>query len=59
MDKLLSLAWTIAEVEARALGSAVIETEHFLLSALMIVVGDVEVSEKSWREYARPNRMHD
>ena len=40
MDKLLSLAWTIAEVEARALGSAVIETEHFLLSALMIVVRD-------------------
>jgi hypothetical protein len=40
LDRLLSLAWTIAEVEARALVSAVIEPEHFLLAALKIVVGD-------------------
>ena len=40
IDNLLNLAWTIAEVEARALGSAVIEPEHFLLAALKIVVRD-------------------
>ena len=37
LDKLLDLAWSIAEVEARALGSEVIEPMHFLLAALKII----------------------
>ena len=40
LDKLLDLSWAIAEVEARALGSEVIEPMHFLLAALKI--GDVD-----------------
>ena len=34
LDKLLDLAWSIAEIEARALGSETIEPMHFLLAAL-------------------------
>lgn len=37
LDDLLKLAWSIAELEARALGSRVIEPTHFLLAALKIV----------------------
>lgn len=37
LDKLLDLAWAIAEIEARALGSETIEPMHFLLAALKIV----------------------
>ena len=33
LDKLLDLAWAIAEMEARALGSEVIEPMHFFASA--------------------------
>ena len=42
-DKLLDLAWAIAEIEARALGSEVIEPMHFLLAALKIV--DVDFAQ--------------
>ena len=56
LDRLLSLAWTIAEVEARALGSAVIEPEHFLLAALKIVDVDfpeqldkLDISSEVWK----------
>ena len=44
LDKLLYLTRDIAEVEARALGSEVIEPVHFLLAALKIV--DVDFPEK-------------
>ena len=37
LDDLLKLAWSIAELEARALGSRVVEPTHFLLAALKIV----------------------
>ena len=37
LDKLLDLAWSIAEIEARDLGSETIEPMHFLLAALKIV----------------------
>lgn len=33
LDKLLDFAWSIAEVEARALGSEVIEPIHFAKNA--------------------------
>ncbi len=56
LDKLLDLAWAIAEVEARTLGSAVIEPEHFLLAALKIVDVDfpaqldkLDISSKVWK----------
>ena len=42
LDKLLDLAWAIAEIESRALGSEVIELMHFLLAALKI--SDVDFS---------------
>lgn len=37
VDELLDLGWRIAAIEARALGSPLIEPEHFLLAALKIV----------------------
>lgn len=37
VDELLDMGWRIAEIEARALGSPLIEPEHFLLAALKIV----------------------
>ena len=40
LDKLLDLAWSIAEFEARSLGSETIEPMHFLLAALKIVDAD-------------------
>ena len=40
LDSLLDLAWVIAEAEAKALGSDVIEPMHFLLAALKIMVRD-------------------
>ena len=56
LDKLLDLARVIAEVEARALGSAVIDPEHFLLAALKIVDVDfpaqldkLAISSEVWK----------
>ena len=56
LDKLLDLAWTIAAVEARALGSEVIEPMHFLLAALKIVDADfpaqldkLDISSDAWK----------
>lgn len=37
VDPLLKIAWQIAEIEARALGSRIIEPSHFLLAALKVV----------------------
>ena len=37
VDELLGLGWRVAEVEARALGSPLLEPEHFLLAALKVV----------------------
>jgi len=55
-DKLLDLAWAIAEIEARALGSEVIEPMHFLLAALKIVDVDfpaqldkLDISSEMWK----------
>ena len=56
LDKLLDLAWVIAEVEARALGSEVIEPMHFLLAALKIIDVDfpsqlerADISSEVWK----------
>ena len=56
LDNLLDLAWAIAEVEARALGSEVIEPMHFLLAALKIVDVDfpakldkLDISSDDWK----------
>lgn len=56
LDKLLDLAWSIAEVEARALGSEAIEPMHFLLAALKIVDVDFpaqldkqDISSEEWK----------
>ena len=56
LDKLLDLAWVIAEAEARALGSAVIAPMHFLLAALKIVdvnftaqLDKLDISSKVWK----------
>ena len=56
LDNLLDLAWAIAEVEARTLGSAVIEPEHFLLAALKIVDVDfpaqldkLDITSEEWK----------
>ena len=56
LDKLLDLAWAIAEIEARALGSETIEPIHFLLAALKIVDVDfpsqldkLDVSSDDWK----------
>ena len=56
LDKLLSLAWSIAEVEAKALGSEVIEPMHFLLAALKIIDVDfpaqldkLDISSEVWK----------
>ena len=38
--ELLVLAWSIAEIDARVLGSEVIEPMHFLLTALKVEVRD-------------------
>lgn len=55
-DKLLDLAWAIAEMEARALGSEVIEPMHFLLAALKIIDVDfpsqlekADISSEVWK----------
>lgn len=56
LDKLLDLAWAMAEVEARALGSEVIEPMHFLLAALKIIDVDfpselekADISSEVWK----------
>ena len=56
LDKLLDLAWAIAEIEARALGSETIEPMHFLLAALKIVDVDfssqldkLDISSDDWK----------
>ena len=56
LDKLLDLAWVIAEAEARALGSEVIEPMHFLLAALKIIDVDfpsqletADISSEVWK----------
>ena len=60
LDKLLDLAWVIAEVEARALGSEVIEPMHFLLAALKIVDVDfpaqldkLDISSEVWKSMCK------
>lgn len=59
-DKLLNLARAIAEMEARALGSAVIESMHFLLAALKIVDVDfpaqldkLDISIEMWKSICK------
>lgn len=59
-DKLLDLAWAIAEIEARALGSEVIEPMHFLLAALKIVDVDfpvqldkLDISTEVWKSMCK------
>ena len=56
LDKLLDLAWVIAGIEARALGSETIEPMHFLLAALKIVDVDfpsqlekLDISSDDWK----------
>ena len=60
LDKLLDLAWSIAEVEARALGSEAIEPMHFLLAALKIVDVDfpaqldkLDISTEMWKSMCK------
>ena len=60
LDKLLDLAWVIAEVEAKALGSEVIEPMHFLLAALKIVDVDfpaqldkLDISTEMWKSMCK------
>ena len=57
LDKLIDLAWVIAEAEARALGSEVIEPMHFLLAALKIIDVDfpsqlekANISSEVWKD---------
>lgn len=59
-DKLLNLAWAIAEMEARALGSEVIEPMHFLLAAMKIVDVDfpaqldkLDISSDVWKDMCK------
>ena len=59
-DKLLNLAWSIAEIEAKALGSETIEPMHFLLAALKIVDVDfpsqldkLDISSDDWKNMCR------
>ncbi len=56
LDKLLELALAVAEMEARALGSEVIEPMHFLLAALKIIDVDfpsqlerADISSEVWK----------
>ena len=56
LDKLLDLAWAIAGIEARALGSETIEPMHFLLAALKIIDVDfpsqlekLDISSDDWK----------
>ena len=56
LDKLLDLAWAIAEIEARALGSETIEPMHFLLAALKNVdvdflsqIDKLDISSEDWK----------
>jgi hypothetical protein len=56
LDKLLELALAVAEMEARALGSEVIESMHFLLAALKIIYVDfpsklekADISSEVWK----------
>ena len=60
LDKLLDLAWVIAELEARALGSEVIEPMHFLLAALKIVDVDfpaqldkLDIASEVWKSMCK------
>ena len=60
LDKLLDLAWAIAEVEARALGSEVIEPMHFLLATLKIIDVDfpakldkLGISSEVWKDMCK------
>ena len=62
-DKLLDLAWAIAEIEARALGSEVIEPMHFLLAALKIVDVDfpakldkLDISSEVWKGMCKDSK---
>ena len=59
-NKLLDLAWAIAEVEARALGSEVIEPVHFLIAALKIVdvdfpaqLDELDISSEVWKDMCK------
>ena len=63
LDKLLDLAWAIAEIEARALGSETIEPMHFLLAALKIIDVDfpsqldkLDISSEDWKNMCRDAR---
>lgn len=56
LDQLLYLAWSIAEVEAKALGSDIIEPMHYLLAALKIIDVDfpsqlekADISSEVWK----------
>ena len=56
MNKLLDLSWVMTEAEIKALGSVVIEPEHFLLAALKIVDVDfpaqldkLDISSEVWK----------
>ena len=60
LNKLLDLTWSIAEMEARALGSEVIEPMHFLLAALKIVDVDfpaqldkLDMSTEMWKSMCK------
>ena len=60
LDKLLDLAWSIAEIEAKALGSETIEPMHFLLAVLKIVDADfpsqldkLDISSDDWKNMCR------
>ena len=59
-DQLLDLAWAIAEMEARALGSEVVEPMHFLLAALKIVDVDfpaqldkLDMTSDAWKSMCK------
>jgi len=60
LDNLLDLAWSIAVIEAKALGSEVIEPMHFLLAAMKIVDVDfpakldkLDISSEVWKDMCK------